>query len=148
MAEGRERISRRSRGREVFSASVGLAAALGFAEGFDIGPEVVEGGGHFLVARGEMFVQDFSRLDQSFIQLEFLNLLCKTAVDVFDTESPGRRMPRLHDVEKVVFGEFIPDPETSRRFPCFDPGFVEVDGGIAVDVGEGGEIPEVMGNGV
>lgn len=121
---------------------------MGFAEGFDIGPEVVERGGDFPVAGGEMFVQDFSRLDESLIEFEFLDLLRETAVDVFDTEAPGGRMPRLHDVEKMVFGESIPDPETSRRFPCLDPGFVEVDGGIAVDVGEGGEVPEVVGNGV
>lgn len=100
------------------------------------------------MAGGEVFVQDFSRLHESLIEFEFLDLLRETAVDVVDAQASRRWMPRLHDVEKMVLGEFIPDPETSRRFPRLDPGFVEVDGGIAVDVGEGGEVPEVVWNGV
>ena len=57
-------------------------------------------------------------------------------------------MSWLYDVEEMVLGEFVPDPEAACCFPCFDPGFVEVDGRIAVDVGEGGEVSEVVGDGV
>ena len=121
-----------------------LAGSLGFAEGFDVSPEGVESRRYFLLAGGEVFVESFTRRCETVVEMEVLDLLSQATVDVIDAEATSSRMARLDNVKQVVIGELVPEAKIAGLFPRVDPGFVKVNRGITFDVGEGGELAEMV----
>ena len=126
------------------SARILLAASLSFAQGFDVSPERIESGRHFLLSSGKVFVESFTGRCKTIIKMEVLDLLGQAPVDVIDTEATGGGVTRFDNIKQVVIRELVPEVEAARLFPCIDPGFVEVDRRITFDVWEGGELAEMV----
>ena len=76
-------------GGEASGLQLLVTSALGFAYDFNVGPEVVEGCRDFLLASGEMFVQEVLAAGKAFVKVQLHNLLGKAALDVFAYEVAG-----------------------------------------------------------
>ena len=124
-------------GGEVGGSQLLVASALGFAHDLDVGPEVVEGGRDFLLAGGEMFVQEVLAAGEAFVEVQLRDLLGEAALDVFDREVAGGGVLGLDDVEEVAVGVSVEEGEVGRGAPGVDPVDVEIEGRIAFDIREG-----------
>ena len=69
--------------------------------------------------------------------MQRLDLQCKTALYVFEAEISGRGMAWLDNVEEVGVGVGVEDCKVGGLAPCVDEVWVEVEGRITVDCGEG-----------
>ena len=128
--------------------TTGGLGALRAAKRLDVGPQGVEGGADLLLSRREVLVECLLGVGEALLEVQVLDLRGQPAVDVVDAERAGGRVPRIHDVEEVRVREPVPQPVVARVLPGFEPGLAEVERGVAFDIGEGGEVTLVVGNGV
>ena len=110
---------------------------LGFPPGFDVGPEVGERGGDFLLPRGEVAVQSFFAGGESVVEVQRLDLEREPALDVLEGKVPRGGVPGFDDVEEVRVGVGVEEGEGGGLPPGVDPVRAEVGDGVAVDGGEG-----------
>ena len=69
--------------------------------------------------------------------MQCLDLQCQTALYVFEAEISGRGMAGLDNVEEVRVGVGVEDCKVGGLAPCVDEIWVEVEGRITFDCGEG-----------
>ena len=122
---------RRSRG------ILGIFLELCFAQGFDVGPEVGECRGDFLLPCGEMAVQSLFAGCESVVEVQGLDLERESALDVFEGKVPRRGMAGFDDVEEMRIGMGVEKCEGGGLPPSVDPVWAEVRDGVAFDGGEG-----------
>ena len=111
---------------------------LGFTQGFDIGPEVGERGGDFLLPRGEVAVQRLFAGGEAVVEVQGLDLEREAALDVLEGEVARGGVAGFDDVEEVgVGGVGVEEGEGGGLPPGVDPFGAEVGDGVAFDGGEG-----------
>ena len=109
---------------------------LGFAQGFDVGPEVGERGADLLLPRGEVAVQRLLAGGEPVVEVQGLDLEREPALDVLEGEIPRGGVPGFDDVEEVRVGVGVEEGEGGGLPPGVDPVWAEVGDGVAFDGGE------------
>ena len=104
---------------------------LGFAQGFDVGPKVGEGGGDLFMAGGEVFVERFFGGGEAFVEVEGLDLEGEAALNVFEGEIAGCGMAGIDDIEEVGVGVGGEEGEGGGLAPLVEEVGVEVCDGVA-----------------
>ena len=75
--------------------------------------------------------------------MQCLDLQRETALYIFEAEISSCGMARLDDVEEMGVGVRVKKCKVGGLTPCVDEVWVEVDGWIAFDCGEGREVREI-----
>lgn len=70
---------------------------LCFAHCVDVGPEAIEDGADFLLARGKVAVYRFPTFADTVVEVEFSDLLGKSTLDIFDCKAAGAGMTGFYD---------------------------------------------------
>lgn len=91
-------------GRRSFGGGELVAVPLGLPHGFDVGPETSKRARNFLLAGGEVFVQNLFAGCETLVEVQGLDLQRETALNILQAEISRRWMPRFHNVKKVGVG--------------------------------------------
>ena len=84
-----------------------------------------------------MLVQRFFACCQSVIEMQRLDLQREPALYVLEAEISSCGMAGLNDIEEMGVGVGVEECEVGGLTPCVDKIWVEVDGWITFDCGQG-----------
>lgn len=76
--------------------------------------------------------------------MKIVDLLRQPPVNIFNAQAAGCWMAGLNNAEEVIVCKAVPESKAARSFPGLEPSFTKVEGGVAFDIREGGEITQMV----
>ena len=115
----------------------------------DLGDQPGERAAHALPAVRPVLADLLPRSGEALVQSQVVDLLLEAACQVVDAERARARVARLDQIKKVRVRGALPERVVAApALPSREPGLAEVQGRVALDVGEGGQVAPVVRGGV